>query len=240
MASTPDIPLRYIYLDSEGIESLYVQIVERNIIETVSKRGSTKRGKISGRIGLGKILGPFLKLADIEVSPELEGSSNAETTTKSALSVEHKLSELTKHLDKHGEPSVFMNLTRAEEYCTDNHEAVFVNIKDTFDAPQFYDGRGPLEVNESQAILFNKNVVPKDTYDYGDDYYKKPKASQSPILMASSIHKYPSLKNGSMGLTSHLALMFRQCGGLDIPLGVFGAFFHVGSAFQIKPYAIWR
>jgi hypothetical protein len=229
------------YLDAEGIESLYVQIVEQNVIETVSKRGSIKRGKISGKIGLGKILGPFLKLADIEVSPELEGSSNTETTTKSALGLEHKLSELMNQLDKHGEPSVFTDLARAEDYCRANHEAVFVNITDTFDAPQFYGGRGHLDVNESQTILFDKNVCKwKDTYVHSNDYYKRPKTSETPIFMASSLQKYPNLKNGTMGATSHYALMFRQCGGLDIPLSVLGAIFHVGSSFQIKPYAIWR
>ncbi len=241
MKNKADIPHRYVYLDVEGIESLYVQIVELNICETILKQGTANKGKISGKLGLGKFLSTFLNFADIDVSPELERSSNAETSTKSTLPPEHKLRDLLHHLSQVGEPSVFTDLDRAANYCRDSNEMVFLRISETFDAPQFYGGQGHVDVNESKTVMFEKNICKnKDTYVHNDNYYKRTKCTEIPIFMSSSLLKYPSYKNGTMGATSHEAVMFRAFDGFDIPLSLFGAFFYLQSFFQIKPYAIWR
>lgn len=241
MNKNSEIPCRYIYLDVEGIESLYVQIVEHNISEMLFKQEKGKKGKISGRLGLGKLLGNLLNLADIEVSPEIERSSVTETTTKATTSTEHKLRDLIKYLNDIGEPSLFSDLYRAADHCKNTIETVFVNVQETFDAPQFYSGRGHVDVNESQVIYFEKNICKtKDTYCHHDSYYRQAVQAEIPFFMSSNLLKYPSYKNGGMGATSHEAVMFRAFKGFDIPLNVFGAFFKLPSFSQIKPYAMWR
>lgn len=175
------------------------------------------------------------------MTPEYERTQDFETTTKSTLNPEHKLRDLLNHLKQLGEPSLFNDINKAAIYCRENHDAVFVEIADTFDAPQFYNGQGHIDVNESKAILFEKNICKnKDTYSHNDNYYKRTFNSELRIAMATSLTKYPSYKKGAMGATSHEAMMLRGYRGFDIPLNVFGSFFNTHSFFQIKPYAIWR
>lgn len=77
----------------------------------------------------------------------------------------------------------------------------------------------------------------KDTYQYDDSYYKTMALNKIKLTMNLGIDKMEPFG----GVTSHLAVLFRETHGENIRLGVFGHLYKLTeSVFQIKPYAVWR
>jgi hypothetical protein len=110
---------------------------------------------------------------------------------------------------------------------------VFINFRDTFNAPQFYGGAtGTDAVNAEGYVLFEKGGAAD--YHYGDDYYKQPAL----VKMVASVKKMRG--EGSMGATSHDAMFLRGFAGRHVPLSVFGTVSGTPDYLQIKPFAIWK
>jgi hypothetical protein len=50
------MPRRYFYMDTDGIDSLYAQTVEKLEVESTESKERGKFGKTVGKLGLGKLL----------------------------------------------------------------------------------------------------------------------------------------------------------------------------------------
>ena len=235
MKKRTQIPKRYLYIDKEGIRSLYAQTVERLEIEFTTQKNKSGKKRISGILDIGKALGNFLKLVNLSGDAEYERMDGISYTSKSKVTAEQILKELLEYLNKLGEPTIFADLLKATQYCSKNKDRVFVVTETTFDVPQFYGENGVNTINCSKYILYEKNMRP--TYDYSDKYYKK--VNDPKIVMSSSLSKYPNIGKKHMGHTSHEAIFFRGHKGENIPLKVFGIIFSLPNYFQIKPFSIW-
>jgi hypothetical protein len=231
---SPRLPVEYIYLDGPGIESLYAQIVDA--VET-SRTTTTQKGTVA-KVGAGVKLKNFLvKLLsglEGEVSTEVTGSRGRTEQSTRVQAVEHRLQRLVDFLSKFADDSFFTSLGEASRHLQSASGPVFINIQDSFNAPQFYGGAlGVDSVNAEGYLLLEKGGA--DDYCYGDDYYKKPTAV---VKLSASIKKMKT--GGSMGATSHEALYFLGFAGRDVPLCVFGTLIGTSDYLQIKPFAIWK
>ncbi|MBI2418289.1 MAG: hypothetical protein HYV28_10395 [Ignavibacteriales bacterium] len=225
------------YLDNDGILSIYTQFQEKLETESIETLKRDKGKKISAKIGLGKALGVFLGLIEIDGSGELNSSATTETQIHYKTAPENHLRFILQTLSKLGEPHFFNDLKAGAKHCHENREATFLMFQEQFDAPQFYLGRSGIDiVNNEGAFLFTKDMDPFDNYIYRDDYFKY---EAIPVTMAASAHKFVHSRNGHFGQTSHEALRFGSQFGKNINLTVFGTIFPVGEHFQLKPYAIW-
>ncbi len=222
------------YLDAEGIESLYAQTVDRIEIELTQTRKNEKRGELGLKASFGSMLTGLLGLKEVGDESKLGMSKAQIEEAKSHLTVEKKLSNLLDHLVKHKGSDYFESLQDAGEFVSRQRRSVYFLGEQEFDAPDFYPGRrGVAEVNEAEAVLF----VIEPVYDASDSYFKK-----TPLRFATSagLQKFTRLRGG-MGATSHEAILFRGAMGKNITLGVFGQVSPIsGNSLQIKPFAIWR
>ena len=111
---------------------------------------------------------------------------------------------------------------------------VFIDIRDRFNAPQFYGGaQGAASVNADGYLLLEKGGAAD--YCDQDDYYKR---STAEVKLSASVNK---TRGGNiMGATSHEAVYLRGFAGRQIPLNVFGSLSGTPDYLQIKPFAIWR
>lgn len=223
-------PIVYIYLDRNGIESLYAQITDRLEVELIETRSSEGRGKVGLSAGFGNLLTSLLGVKKLGAETKLETMRGYINEAKTKLTVEHKLQRLAEYLAK--TKSCFGSLEDAASKSPIG-EAVYVNGVEKFDAPDFYPGRGGVkEINESGSMVFTI----ERSYDPSDEYFKKSGCS---FVMTAGIRNFTRL-SGYMGATSHEAIMFRGFGGSKIPLGVFGYIMRYRDlACQIKPYALW-
>jgi hypothetical protein len=225
-------PKRYMYLDVQGIDSLYSQIVTRTEIETITSRGIGRKTHISGKIGLGNAIGSLLGLLKIDGTAGTESSVNSEENVKSIHSSEQKLNGLIEYLSRMDEYSLFTDLDSASEYLKENNDAVFINSKCNFDTPQFWKGDVD-QINKDGNLLLTQGMNPFASNDDENVF----RSMQLKLMMSASISKFPGCQNG-MGATSHEALLLRGHKGTNIPLLVFGTFFRNPEYYQIKPYAI--
>lgn len=223
--------LVYIYLDPEGIESLYAQTTDRVELELTRSRSKEGRGEVGLKVGFGNLLSALLGLKEAAAETKLETVRGHIEEAKSRLSVEHKLVRLSEYLTKM--KNCFEDLETAAESTTKPGQPVFIRVEAEFDAPDFFPGHSGTEaINSSKAMVFTID----SNYDASDTYFKK---SAFKFIMTASLEKFPRLR-GSMGNTSHEAIAFRGFLGKGIPLGVFGYLIrHNSTVCQIKPYAIW-
>jgi hypothetical protein len=223
-------PLIYIYLDRNGIESLYAQITDRLEIELIQTRSSEGRGGVGLTASFGNLLTSLLGVKKLSAETKLEAVRGYIDQARTKLTIEHKLQRLSEYLAK--TEKCFGSLEDALSK-TAAGEVVYVNGVEKFDAPDFYPGRGGVrEINESGSIVF---AIDRN-YDPSDAYFKKVGCS---LVMAASIRNFTRL-SGRMGATSHEAIMFRGFRGSNIPLGVFGYVMRYSDlACQLKPYAVW-
>lgn len=230
-------PLAYIYLDTDGIESLYAQTVDRLEVELVQSQERGKAGKLTAKLGVGALLGRLAEIgADTEVS--LTGKQIREAKTR--LAPEHKLSALLRHLTDVSIDVLFTNLPTAAIACSETNRAVYVQLYEKFNLPQFYYGSGVDEVNRDKMVDFEIGPMRRrddDRYDHSDNYFKK---KHYHFYMSASLSKFTRVREEVMGNSSHDAILFRSYQGEDVPLGVFGYLKHLAKLeYQIKPYAIW-
>ena len=223
------------YIDAEGIDSIYAQIVTRVETEATSSRGRGRKSRISGSVGLGEAIGSLFGLLHLKGEAGADSSVESTDTIKTHLATEQKLREILESLSRLGEPTLFSDLANASNFSAENKDAVFVNLQTDFDAPQFYGGMGVQAVNKAQYVIFEKDMEYNRYYDYRDDYFKK---HRIPVVMSASLTKFPNCK-GRMGMTGHDAVFIRGHGGRQMPLHVFGSLFKLPEFCQIKPYAIW-
>lgn len=210
------------YLDVDGIDSLFAQTVDRLETELTQIRGKEKGAKGGGKIGIGGILGTLLGSGTVGVEGELSSLSRDVEEATMSLTVEHKLSRLLEFLGAFKGEGYFDDLFEAAERCAEASELVYVLVRAKFDAPQFYPGAGgAIEVNAAGAIQFE---LKKERNEY---------------VMSAGLAKFTRLK-GHFGVLSHEAILFGEYRGKEIPLSLFGYMVALKPPrFQMKPYAIW-
>jgi hypothetical protein len=225
--------LRYVYLDAEGIEGLYAQTVKA--VET-SRTLSTQRGR-NAKLSVGlKLKNLFAHLTGIEAEGAGEVGRSRTRTLQStkAKTVEHKIQRVISVLERSTEVRLYTNLGEACSHVRPADQALFVNVRDTFNAPQFYGGAKAVDSLSASGYLLLEKYGETEYY-YSDEYYKLPKI---PVKLHASLSK---MRTGSFLSTSnHETAYFHGYSGRDVPLGVFGALSSTPQFFQIKPYAIWR
>jgi hypothetical protein len=228
------LPVEYIYLDGPGIESLYAQIVDT--VET-SRTMTTQRG-VAAKIGAGVRLKNFvvklLSGLEGEISAEVTGSRARTEQSTTVQTIEHRLESVIGFLSESGDDYFFTKLADASRRLQTADGPIFINIRDNFNAPQFY-GRalGADSVNATGYLLLEKGGT--GDYNYGDDYYRQ---STAVVKLSASIEKMRT--KGAMGATSHEAVFIRGFGGRHVPLCVFGTLSGTSDYMQIKPFAIWK
>ncbi len=225
-------PVAYIYVDGAGIESLYAQIVDS--VET-SRTTTTQQG-VTGKVGAGLRLKNFLvKLVsglEGEVSTEVTGSHARTEQSIRVETVEQRLKAVVDFLSKSGDSYLFTSLSEASQRLKTAGNPIFIDIRDKFNAPQFYRGCGVDSVNAEGYLLLEKGGTAD--YSYDDDYYKQPTA-----LVKLSVSVAKMRNGGAMRLSSHEAVIFRGLAGRHVPLSVFGSLRGTSDFLQIKPFAIW-
>jgi hypothetical protein len=228
------LPLDYIYLDGPGIESLYAQIVdtvETSRTTTIQKGTATKVG---AGLRLKNFLVKLLSGIEGEVSAEVTGSRARTEQSTRVQTIEHRLEGVLDFLSKSGQDYFFTSLHEASRHLQTADGPVFINIRDSFNAPQFYDSALDVDsVNAAGYLLLEKGGA--DDYCYGDDYYKQ---STAVVKLSASIKKMRT--GGAMGATSHEAVFIRGFAGRHVPLCVFGTLSGTPDYLQIKPFAIWK
>jgi hypothetical protein len=227
-------PKRYLYLDVAGLDSLFAQTVHRLEVEKTISRGKDKKAHMSGRVGLGKALGSFLGLLDLEGNIGADSSVSSTEITKTTITSEQKLEELLKYLSQMDDSTLFTDMDLATLYLENNKDAVFVNVQYNFDAPQLHEG-GIQKINQNGFLLLTHGMSIATNYDESDNYFKP--SNKIKLMLSASISKFPNCPNG-MGMTSHDAIYLKAHNGMNIPFNVFGSMFKLPKFFQIKPYAI--
>src|SRR5687768_8807110 len=109
----PKKPKMYIYLDTDGIDSLYAQTVDRLEIEFTQSHEHDKSGKVKGNVGIGRLLGTIIGLVDIGAETELSISGKQVNEAKMQFTLEQKLSALINYLEKLDETEYFQQLSQA-------------------------------------------------------------------------------------------------------------------------------
>jgi len=232
----PKSPKMYIYLDSDGIDSLYAQTVERLETELTQSQEHDKSGKIKANIGIGKLLGAMIGLVDIGAETELSISGKQVNEAKMRFTLEQKLSALVEYLESLEGTEFFEKLPQAAVQADKQGEGVFIRVTEKFNMPQFFQGDdGVSNINRDQSISFV--IGQNDTeHEFADTYFK---ITQYTFLMMASLNKTTRSREG-MRQTGHDAVFFRMLKGKNVPLNVFGYLIPLSKyTFQIKPYAIW-
>jgi hypothetical protein len=236
----------FIYLDSEGIESLYAQTANRLEIEFTQSKEKGKGGRVVGNISVGRLLGTLLGLGGIEAGTEVSLSGRTIEEAKYRLTTEQKMFALLDYFRTTNRELYFEDLLKAAVRSSNIQKSVFILTEQEFNAPQFYDGgKGVLDVNASGAIIFEIGFQRSSLYDHSDSYFKKSKSNSAKtrgysFVMSASLTKFTRIYD-QMRLFNHETFLFRSHSGRNIPLGVFGHLSTIGEYFfQIKPFAIWR
>src|ERR1019366_1241119 len=169
-----------------------------------------------------------------EVSAEVAGSRNRTEQSTMAHATENKLSHVLDFLTKTDEVPFFNELGAATRHVQRADEPVFVNIHDTFNAPQFYGAAlGTSAVNGDGYLLLEKGGAAD--YSDSDDYYRQ---SVARVTLSANVTKLRT--PGSMARGSHEAVFLRGFAGRKVPLSIFGTLSGTTEYFQIKPFAIWK
>ena len=169
------------------------------------------------------------------VSSETTEAIRESVSQKFRLRTENMLTEIQASLRARG--TLYKDFHKAAEVCRVKAEPVWVSGRYAFHAKQFVGGEGFDEVNRDKAVIFSSGLY-DDGYDASDNYFKHTEQASLKILMAASLHKFPGLRDGYMGVTSHEAIFFRQVGGGAFKYLIFGSLFSVGDQYQLKPYAL--
>jgi hypothetical protein len=244
--SSTSAPRSYIYLDRAGIDSLYAQIARSD--QRGSKSAKTEATSTAGnKPRLASALRALLGiLADPSETPR-GAADNADDSDHDRRTTEQKSAELVSLLEPLHHELYFDELREAIKSGRVAKRGVFVNIRASFDVPDFYQSRSGIEtVNRKGSIYFEipdrtRSVRRRhhiDDHNYTDSYFKAGLDVQ--VVMAASVDKFTRGRGDHMSPAGHDAMLFTAHQGKDIPLGVFGLLSPLAAQLsQIKPYAIW-
>lgn len=241
------VPKMFIYLDGQGIDSLYSQIESRLIKEIETSSEINGMFSLKGKVAILKAISMLLGLGEVSINGEASTGGKRGKKEVASFTTENKLASLISELESVNSNQIFDELDKAAAYAMDKNDKVLFSGLDYFNAPQFGPvGRGVTQVNEDGIISFEIGLPPNGSidlllngYEYRDDYYKIQVRKR--VIMMASLEKFTRINSSKkLGLTSHEAVYFRGHKGLKIPLNVFGHVIPYGLNFcQIKPYAIW-
>lgn len=225
----------YIYMDMVGLDSLLSQITCEFVEESHIQTTKRKTGEAKGELGFSELVKKLFK-AGVSVSGELESVQTI--NKKMTQPYETKIQQIAKYIQNN--EVLLKDRKEIIEKYTENKQ-IFIYAKMLFDTDFNYEAWfDAVALAEKIGYLFfykggtNNN---KDNYQYNDSYYKTMDLDKTKIVMNMSVQKMERFG----GITSHLAVLFRETKGLNVPLGVFGHVYRVApSVYQIKPYAIWR
>ncbi len=224
----------FLYLDSDGIDLLHSQTVDRVEVSY----SETSNHALTGKVGVaGKLKSAFLGFlgqGELSGTSEVSGSKGTAHTTLRETSVPSKLKSLVSILQQLDYGVCFSSLGAAADYALTNSQKVFFCGKHEFDAPQFIVVNGAMQVTESGYLLLQSGQA--NHHDESDSYYKHPKFKAT---MSCSVRKMPRCSGDAMPITGHDAVYFRGFGGVRVPLNVFCSVVPMREFVQLKPYAIW-
>ena len=147
------------------------------------------------------------------------GAKESGTREQFEISEEHKLFEIESHLRKNNQ--LLDEIVEAVAYVLKNNVGIFVRSRYRFDATQFRDSSDPVNsVNEAGCVLLECDVV------------------STRILVSLGLDHMPRVRGGTMSKTGHDAIIFRELGGKEIPLEIFGFLHPIKSKIQIRPITV--
>jgi hypothetical protein len=224
-----EAPRIYIYIDTEGLNGIYSQTVERTEIESQQITGTSKKISGSAKIGTGNLL-PIN--ANLNTGLSADNFNNIQV--KSVFDPRQKITILQNYLQNQKEV-YYEDLIKAALSVVKNDKSVYINIFQKFNMPQFSHGKGVEDVNTDKSLSFI--IGQHDTeHDFNDLYFRK---TQYTFIMQASLAKTTRSADG-MSNSGHDAVFFRGYNGKNVPLHVFGFLTKLSKwTFQIKPFAIW-
>ena len=227
---------QYIYLDEGGIDSLYAQIAEEIVVEREFEVEKHSAGEAKGTFSA-----KLNELLDTGISLSGEGGTANTTRVKTTFPMEKKLMLIQLYV-KENENLIEHYGDISRKYKSNSQN--FVLLTDKFDTSlDCRDWSNAMrQIAQFEYIPFYKAPSEKaDSYEYDDSYYKTMSMYHTKVTMNLGVQKMRDGYFHSFGMTSHMSVLFRICGGENIPLGVFGHLYKLTEdIFQIKPYAVWR
>jgi hypothetical protein len=219
---------RFIYLDPEGIRSLYAQLSEFSERERRASEQKKKSTSGKGQLNLKVIAGLFGGSAETELTQSRD--SEVLTERKLIKEDEQKLVEIETALSERGS-LLEVNTINILAYISVDRLPAFIRGRLPLTTRGFYDKDTVKEVMDSQTVTFRLYITDKSCL-------------WPLISMGGSLSKFIGVdvrENGTaiMGYTSHLAIMLRALESEPHDLGVLGQIHKTGSSLYIKPYAIW-
>lgn len=224
-------------MDMNGLDSLLSQITSELVQERHVQTTKRKAGTVEGKFGFSDLIRKVLKV-DVNLGGEIETQQVVNKTTTQPY--EAKIQQIIGYL----EDEEILLKNRSEiitKYKENKQNLVFLTMPFNTD----FNYNNWLEAtrlaNKVGYISFYKGCHDTDryhdNYEYNDSYYKTMALDRIKVTMNLGIEKMEPLG----GITSHLAVLFRETRGTNIHLGVFGHIFKLtNTVFQIKPYAVWR
>lgn len=147
------------------------------------------------------------------------GSKESGTKEQYAISEEHKLFEVKSHLRKNHQ--LIDDITEAVAQVLENNVGIFIQSRYRFHAPQFRDSSDPVNsVNEAGCVLLESDV------------------GSTRILASLGLDHMPRVRGDTMSKIGHDAIIFRELGGKEIPLEIFGFLHPIKSRIQIRPITV--
>lgn len=225
---------QYIYIDADGIDSLYAQIVNEvvieNEIETGKRSNGSAKGSFSARVN---------ELFNTDVNLIGEREVIHSSRQKTMIPYESKIQLLYDYIIQHENLIDEYSKIKGKYQTKKQNFVLFSSCFDTTLDCQNWENSMYQIGKYGYVPLYKAPSESFDGYDYRDSYYKKSMMYQTKITMNLGIQKM--IGYSSYAMTSHLAVLFRSYRGKDIPLGVFGHIYRLAEdLFQIKPYAVWR
>ena len=92
-------PRPFIYLDREGIDSLYAQTVDRVETEFTQSLEKDRANKVAGKFGFGQLLATLFGLSEATVEAERSHANKNMEQAKYSLTTEQKIISLVDFLD---------------------------------------------------------------------------------------------------------------------------------------------
>lgn len=225
---------QYIYMDVDGINSLYAQIVNEMTVERETETEKRTSGMVKGAFA---VKAKELFMTDVSLAGERESAHTLRQ--KTILTDEQKIQLLLDHISENENLIKDYNKI-GETYQASNCNFVFFStgFDTTLDCADWSNAQQQI-VTFGYIPFYKAPSEKSDDYEYRDCYFKALAMSQTKVTMNLGIQNMCGYS--SYGMTSHLSVMIRALKGHNIPLGVFGHIYRLAERlYQIKPYAVWR
>src|SRR5713226_10229355 len=99
-SKTQPVPRTFMYLDAEGIDSLYAQTVDRIELEFTQTRKNERRGQVGLKAAFGSTVTGLLALKEVSGGTKLGASREQIDEAKLHLTAERNMSNLIDYLAK--------------------------------------------------------------------------------------------------------------------------------------------